>query len=108
MEPAGKSDRTWCDLKHFWGDWYCRNQMRFQNYIFSSDHKPCWQSIYWPYMTSSMTDFQILQSIQVTGKPSTTPKIKLVMWYPPLYQWVKINTDGATCESLGSTISGEI
>ena len=100
MKPASESDRTWCDLKHFWDD-----QMRFQNklklYLFSrsqinliTTHTNLVGNLSTRHMTLSMIDFQILQSFHVTGKTGPTPKIK------------PVNTNGATHVSLGFAACG--
>ncbi|KAL5172722.1 hypothetical protein HKD37_16G045418 [Glycine soja] len=50
-------------------------------------------------MYSSMFVFQILKSFHIIGRPRPAPKVILVILYPPFFEWVKVNTNGATCGS---------
>jgi len=84
--------------------WFCRNQVRFV------DNKINHRSIINLIITnnalcgnhskllgnSSIKDFVILKafSIQITYR--NAPKIKQVIWKPPIFNWVKCNIDGAS------------
>jgi hypothetical protein len=46
-------------------------------------------------LSSSIRDFMILKSLNITIHPPLPSVIKEVIWHPPLEHWVKCNTDGA-------------
>ncbi|CAJ2644894.1 unnamed protein product [Trifolium pratense] len=87
--------------------WWCRNQHRFEG-----------KSIHWRSAVNSiisnvslsgnlskkasfisMQEFIILKAFNVNVHHPKAPVIKEVLWQPPLYNWVKCNTDGS---ALGS------
>ena len=45
--------------------------------------------------SSSMTEFVLLKHFEVKINPPKPNIIKEVLWYPPLFDYVKCNTDGA-------------
>jgi hypothetical protein len=87
--------------------WYVRNQKRFSD-----------KSIHWKTaismisanvflsgnktnktFNSSMRDFTILKKFRINIHPPKAPIIKEVIWQPPLFNWIKGNTDGAADSS---------
>lgn len=42
-----------------------------------------------------MREFRILKSFRVPIHPPNAPKIKEVIWCPPIFHWIKVNTDRA-------------
>lgn len=59
-------------------------------------------------MSNSSPEFMVLKQFSVIGHPSHAPSIKQVAWHPPLCNWVKCNTDGATKGFWGSASCGGI
>lgn len=49
----------------------------------------------------SMSDFFILKAFNVSNHPQKAPKIIEVLWQPPIFNWIKCNTDGTTLGSHG-------
>ncbi|CAJ2635947.1 unnamed protein product [Trifolium pratense] len=47
---------------------------------------------------SSLIDFKILKHFNINIHPPKAPSIKEVIWLPPLIDWVKCNTDGASTQ----------
>jgi hypothetical protein len=52
--------------------------------------------------SSSMTDFVILKSFNVTTNPPKISIIKKIIWQPRLELWVKYNTNGASNNNTSS------
>ncbi|KAL6190669.1 hypothetical protein ACLB2K_037063 [Fragaria x ananassa] len=52
-------------------------------------------------MNNGVFDLSILKNVGVPCKPSKAPCIVEVNWHPPLFGWVKVNTDGAWRSSSG-------
>lgn len=52
-------------------------------------------------MKNLMVDFEVLKSFQVIVELPKVPSIKQLMWYPPLLEWFKWNSNGATKGALG-------
>ncbi|RHN73363.1 putative ribonuclease H-like domain, ankyrin repeat-containing domain-containing protein [Medicago truncatula] len=83
--------------------WYARNQQRFQ------DKKIHWKSsistiisnvslssnLSQTVASSSITDFIIMKKFNVSIHPPKAPRIIEVVWHPPIFDWIKCNTDGA-------------
>lgn len=46
----------------------------------------------------------LLHRLQVRGNPSRSPVATSVFWHPPLWGWIKVNTDGTALGNSG--ISG--
>jgi ribonuclease HI len=96
--------------------WFRRNQARFQdkhihwkiiiNNIISSVHlSGCHTS-----KTSSpdMTEFRILKHFRINIHPPNAPQIKEVIWSPPIFNWIKVNTDGAATKNPNKASAGGI
>lgn len=59
-------------------------------------------------MFNSIEDFCILKEFRVNGHYTKAPSIVLVNWHPPLPNWVRCNSDGASRESRLMTVSSGI
>ena len=55
---------------------------------------------------SSISDFVIHKHFEVIIKPPKAPIIKEVLWNPPIFNWVKCNTDGASLGNPGQSACG--
>jgi ribonuclease HI len=90
--------------------WFARNQFRFQN------KKIHWKSSITSILSntyfagnnskavasSSITDFAVLKKFHVDIHPPKAPKIIEVLWHPPIFQWIKCNTDGSSNDVTSS------
>ena len=56
--------------------------------------------------SSSMSNFVILKSFDVIIKPPKPQTIKEVVWNPPILNWTKCNTDGASLGNPGQASCG--
>jgi len=54
--------------------------------------------------TSSISDFVILKKINVKLHPPKAPQIFEIIWQPPIFQWIKCNTDGAATSTTSSCV----
>ncbi|XP_045794076.1 uncharacterized protein LOC123888954 [Trifolium pratense] len=93
--------------------WSTRNNARFNSKV------PVWKSaVAWILSNTSLTgnitkcvssssikDFMILKSLNITIHPPLPPLVKEVVWHPPLEHWVKCNIDGAA-NNLTSSCAG--
>ncbi|MCI00245.1 ribonuclease H protein, partial [Trifolium medium] len=52
--------------------------------------------------------FVILKAFNVKIHPPNTPKIKEILWHPPLTSWTKCNSDGAAHGSPGNAACGGV
>lgn len=96
--------------------WQCRNKLRFEgvstplprafNLICASASLS--DQLSKGTMTSSIEDFFILRVFSVTRHAPRAPSIKEVMWHPPLCNWIKCNTDGASKGAPGWSACGGI
>ena len=59
-----------------------------------------------------MTEFCILKTFKInivsSSKPPRAPIIKEVPWIPPLFHWLKVNTDGALIKNSIKAACGGI
>jgi ribonuclease HI len=53
-------------------------------------------------INSSMRDFTILKNFRINLHPTKAPIIKEVFWQPPLFNWIKGNTDDAANSSTAA------
>lgn len=96
--------------------WFARNQIRFNN------TKIQWRSSiariiadvnlsgnYTSKVSSpSISDFVLLKNFNVNINPPRALTIKEVIWQPPIFDWVKCNTDGAASGISGLAGAGGI
>jgi len=90
--------------------WYASNQIRFKgdkihwkssvstiiaNTSFIGNHSSAVAS-------SSMFDFIILKKFNVNVHPTKAPQIIEVIWHPPIFHWMKCNTDGSANNSTSA------
>ncbi|KAL6141135.1 hypothetical protein ACLB2K_059426 [Fragaria x ananassa] len=99
-----------------WCIWKFRNQARFDG-VQPNVSKACIlifgqviasNKISSGCMNNRVFDLSILKKVGVPCKPSKAPCIVEVNWHPPLFGWVKVNTDGAWCSSSGQAGYGGI
>jgi ribonuclease HI len=96
--------------------WYARNQARF------NDRKIHWKSIINLIIAavsmsgnnsclkafSNIPEFTLLQKFHVKLKFGNAPRIKEVIWQPPIFNWIKCNCDGASLGNTGFSACGGI
>lgn len=111
--PQCKSVVTSALINIYWSIWFARNNARFNN-----------KKIHWKSSISSilsaasltgnltnkkghtdMRNFTVLKKFGVCIHPPNAPKIIEVVWYPPIFSWVKCNTDGSST-SINSACGG--
>ncbi|GAU15839.1 hypothetical protein TSUD_236550, partial [Trifolium subterraneum] len=46
--------------------------------------------------STSMSDFSILKAFNIKVHPPKAPLVKEFLWHPPVFNWIKCNTDGAS------------
>lgn len=56
----------------------------------------------------NMTGFCILKALNINIHPPKAPLIIEVLWIPPLFNWLKINTDGAYIKNSAKAACGGI
>ena len=96
--------------------WYCRNQMRFTtkpitlyaalNLIITGTSLD--GNLSSLHASSSMTDCFLLHAFSVKVKHENAPRIKEVIWQPPVLNWIKRNIDGACKGNHGPSSCGGI
>ncbi|CAJ2651412.1 unnamed protein product [Trifolium pratense] len=94
--------------------WLARNQSRF------NDKKIHWKSLInliIPAVSlsgnnscltakSNISEFVLLQKFKVKMNYGNAPKIKEVIWQPPILNWIKCNCDGASLGNPGISACG--
>ena len=89
--------------------WFCRNNYRFNN------TKPNLNAAITKIISDvslagnstkavtgpSINDFKILKAFRVNTHHPNAPKVTEVIWHPPILQWIKFNTDGASLGNPG-------
>jgi len=93
--------------------WHARNSVRFNskhilwkscvaqmisNVSITASHSKLLPS-------SSMSKFMILKAFRIKINLPKENIIREVIWYPPIFNWIKCNCDG---RSVGSTVSCEV
>jgi hypothetical protein len=96
--------------------WFARNQLRF------SDKLITWRTAISMIIastsltgnntskssTNSMRDFTLLKQFNVNIHHSRAPYSREILWHPPLLNWVKCNTDGASVGNPGNASCGGV
>jgi len=89
--------------------WFCRNQIRFNDKkillrlainLIITNIALCGNSSKLA-ANSSISEFVILKAFSVQISLGNAPKIKEVIWQPPIFNWVKCNIDGASIGNPG-------
>lgn len=96
--------------------WYCRNQKRFlnKNILLNSALNLILTGSALVgnnsnlHASSSMADFILLKAFSVNIKYGNAPRIKEVLWQPPIFNWIKCNIDGACKGHPGASSYGGI
>ena len=94
--------------------WWCRNQRRFNDKIISINtatnliisSTSLSGNITSLTARSSISEFVIMKHFRVNLKPPKPQSIKEVIWSPPVLNWVKCNTDGASIGNPGISACG--
>lgn len=96
--------------------WFCRNQHRFNNkkinvrstinLIISATALTGNNSRL--AANSSIEDFLLLNAFSVKINHGRAPRIKEVIWQPPVFNWIKCNVDGASVGNPGAASCGGI
>ncbi|GAU32706.1 hypothetical protein TSUD_145800 [Trifolium subterraneum] len=60
------------------------------------------------HANSSMSEFVILKALNIQMQFSKAPVIKEVLWQPPILNWMKCNSDGASLGNPGNSSRGGI
>jgi hypothetical protein len=84
--------------------WSARNNARFNNKLTHWKSAISWISSNITLAgnntrscsTGSIRDFTVLKNFNVIIHPPKAPVIKEIVWQPPIANWVKCNTDGAS------------
>jgi ribonuclease HI len=96
--------------------WFSRNQKRFadKNVLISSAINMIIANVALSgklskaHAFSSVSEFMILRSLHVPLKFSNAPIIKEVLWQPPILNWIKCNSDGASAGNPGNSACGGV
>lgn len=84
--------------------WYAKNQLRFNNKKIDwrtsvSNILSCASlsgNLTGKKASSDMRNFIVLKKFGVSLHPPNAPKIIEVVWNPPIFNWIKCNTDGSS------------
>jgi len=57
---------------------------------------------------SSISDFVLLEAFSVKLNVGNAPRIKEILWQPPVFNWIKCNIDGASLGNPGPSSCGRI
>ena len=94
--------------------WFCRNQRRFNDKVININSAinliisatSLWGNLTSLTARSSVAEFVILKHFNVNLHPPKPQVIKEVIWSPPVFNWVKCNTDGASHRNPGMAACG--
>lgn len=95
---------------------YCRNQKRFTSHpipLCSATNlivtgTSLAGNLSTLHASSSMAYFVLLNAFLVKVKYDNAPRIKEVLWKPPVFNWIKCNIDGACKGNPGPSSCGGI
>ncbi|XP_057774946.1 uncharacterized protein LOC130993927 [Salvia miltiorrhiza] len=59
-------------------------------------------------VSNSWQDYLITRSLGVVSRASPPPLMIEVYWWPPVGQWIKVNTDGSAAGSPGAIAAGTV
>ncbi|KAK9931811.1 hypothetical protein M0R45_019074 [Rubus argutus] len=98
-----------CFTTIIWFIWHTRNKIRFDGRSFTVDtvcglisgHIYSASRLASGTMHNSTFDLCILKNFGVQGRPHRAPRVIEVNWQPPLFGWVKINSDGTWKHDAG-------
>jgi len=57
---------------------------------------------------STIADFVFLKAFSFKINYGNAPRIKEIIWQPPVFNWIKCNIDGASVGNLGPSVFGGI
>jgi hypothetical protein len=96
--------------------WFSRNQKRFadKNVLISSAINMIIANVALSgklskaHAFSSVSEFMILKALHVPLKFPNAPIIKEVLWQPPILNWIRCNSDGASTGNPGNSACGGV
>ncbi|XP_057791061.1 uncharacterized protein LOC131008185 [Salvia miltiorrhiza] len=101
-----------------WAIWHQRNECVFKGKVFSRQR--LLQHIRIDFkeveanfsklgcMNNSWSDYLIIRRIGVASRVSPPPIFVNVHWWPPILQWIKVNTDGSALGAPGKIAAGGV
>ncbi|XP_004309472.1 PREDICTED: putative ribonuclease H protein At1g65750-like [Fragaria vesca subsp. vesca] len=105
-----------CYTTTLWFIWKARNKMRHDNCTIVVDavrqlimgHVKTASKLALGCMSNSLTELRVLKKFGLLCRPHRAPRITEVNWHPPLFGWIKVNTDGAWQKTTGKSGYGGI
>ncbi|PRQ36596.1 putative ribonuclease H-like domain-containing protein [Rosa chinensis] len=95
--------------------WKARNKLSFEDKrpslmrIFTS--LKAWLRFAAPYMpgySNGLVDIQLLVGLGIQPIPKNRVAPRLVLWHPPIFPWIKLNTDGLAKGNPGPATCGGV
>lgn len=95
--------------------WKARNKLRFDNRS-PNFYTMCCSIMAWirqislfaPGHYKGVLDARLLASLGVAPKGGKAPRIQHVLWQPPFFPWIKVNTDGLAKGNPGPAACGGV
>ncbi|KAL6214721.1 hypothetical protein ACLB2K_014153 [Fragaria x ananassa] len=95
--------------------WKARNKLRFDNRT-PNFYTMCCSIMAWireislfpPGHYKGVLDARLLASLGVAPKGGKAPRIQHVLWQPPFFPWIKVNTDGLAKGNPGPAACGGV
>ncbi|XP_057771087.1 uncharacterized protein LOC130990877 [Salvia miltiorrhiza] len=101
-----------------WRIWDCRNNIIFNETIFHRQLVTGFLKVMFKEMdlnfsklgntTNSWSDYLAMRSIGVATRAAPPPIMIEVHWWPPVGQWIKVNTDGSALGAPGNIAVGGV
>ncbi|XP_057790991.1 uncharacterized protein LOC131008108 [Salvia miltiorrhiza] len=101
-----------------WAIWHQRNECVFKGKVFSRQRllqhiRITFKEVEANFsklgcMNNSWSDYLIIRRIGVASKASPPPIFVNVHWWPPILQWIKVNTDGSALGAPGKIAAGGV
>ncbi|XP_057791142.1 uncharacterized protein LOC131008273 [Salvia miltiorrhiza] len=101
-----------------WAIWHQRNECVFKGKVYSSQRllqhiRVAFKEVEANFsklgcMNNSWSDYLIIRRIGVATRASPPPIFVNVHWWPPILQWIKVNTDGSTLGAPGKIAAGGV
>lgn len=95
--------------------WKTRNKLRFDDKLPSLMRVfrsiKAWLRFGAPHMpghSSGILDSQLLVDLGIQPITRSRSTLRLVIWYPPIYPWFKLNTDGLAKGNPGPATCGDV
>ncbi|XP_057803758.1 uncharacterized protein LOC131019091 [Salvia miltiorrhiza] len=101
-----------------WAIWHQRNECVFKGKVYSSQRllqhiRVAFKEVEANFsklgcMNNSWSDYLIIRRIGVSSRASPPPIFVNVHWWPPILQWIKVNTDGSALGAPGKIAAGGV